>query len=85
MLLSIVMISRVNKGAKVSGALNRILKVRSFGMGVRKMMYERIVVSTVVHGAETWCLNAWEKRRLNVIVMKCLRRMCGSWIGSGII
>ena len=37
-------ISRVNVGAKVSGALNRIWKVGSFGMGIKRMMYERIVV-----------------------------------------
>ena len=32
---------------------------------------------TVVYGAETCCLNAREKRRLNVMEMKCLRRMRG--------
>ena len=68
---------RVNEGAKVSGALSRIWKVRSFGMNVKRMMYERIVVPTVVYGAETWCMNAREKKCLNVMEMKCLRRMCG--------
>ena len=28
------------------------------GINVKTMVYERIVVSTVVYGAETWCLNA---------------------------
>ena len=60
------MISRVNEGAKVFGALSRIWKVGSFGMGVKKIMYERIVVPTLVYGAKTWCLNAREKMRLNV-------------------
>ena len=46
-------------------------------MGVKRMMYERIVVPTMVYGAETWCLNAREKRRLNVLEIKCLRKMCG--------
>ena len=32
---------------------------------------------TVVYGAETCCLNAREKRRLNVMKIQCLRRMCG--------
>ena len=35
-------------------------------------MYERIVVPNVLYGAETWGLNVREKRRLNVIKMKCL-------------
>ena len=41
-------ISRVNEGANVPGALSRIWMVRSFGMGVKRMMYERILVPTVV-------------------------------------
>ena len=32
-------ISRVNEGAKVSGALSMIWKVGSFGMGIKRMMY----------------------------------------------
>ena len=37
-------ISRVNEGAKVSGAMSRIWKVGSFGMNVKRRMYERKVV-----------------------------------------
>ena len=66
-------IGKVNEGAKVSGAMSRIWKVGSFGINVKRITYEKIVVPTVVYGAETWCLNAREKRRLNVIEMKCLR------------
>ena len=44
---------------------------------------------TVVCGAETWCLNAREKRRLNVMEMKCLKRMSGvtvmDWIRNDVI
>ena len=46
--------SRVNEGAKVLGALSRIWKVGSFGIGVKRMMCERIVVPTVIYGAEAW-------------------------------
>ena len=42
-------ISTVNEGAKVSSAMSRIWKVRSFGINVKRMMYERIVVPTVVY------------------------------------
>ena len=44
---------------------------------MKRMMYERIVVPTVLYGAETWGLNVREKRRLDVMEMKCLRSMCG--------
>ena len=59
----------MNEGAKVSGAMNRILKVESLHINVKRMMCERLVVPTVLYGAETWGLNAME--------MKYLRRMCG--------
>ena len=59
-------ISRVNEGAKVSGALSRIWRVGSFGIGVKRMMYERIVVPTVIYGAEARCLKEGKKRGLNV-------------------
>ena len=48
--------NRVNEGAKVSGALSRIWKVGSFGIGVKRMMYERIGVPTVIYGSEAWWL-----------------------------
>ena len=60
-------LNRVNEGAKVAGAINRIWKVRS--LGIKKMMYESIVVPTVLYGADTWGLNASEKMRLNVMEM----------------
>ena len=73
-------ISRVNEGTKVSGALSRIWKVGLFGIGVKRMMYERIVVPTVIYGVEAWCLKEGEKRTLNVFEMKCLRKMCGATV-----
>ena len=63
-------ISRVNEGARVSGALIRIGKVRSFSVGAKRMMYERILVPTVIYGAEAWWLKEREKRRLNEFEMK---------------
>ena len=53
-------------------ALSRIWRVELFGIGVKRMMYERIVVPTVIYGAEAWCLKEGEKRRLNVFEIKCL-------------
>ena len=44
-------ISGVNGGAKVSGAMSRIWKFGSFGINVKRMMNERMVVPTAVYGA----------------------------------
>ena len=43
--------------------MNRIWKVRSPGVDVKRVMHERIVVPTELHGAETWGLSAREKKR----------------------
>ena len=73
--LAFIMAFSANDGR--SGAMTRIWKLGPFGMGVKRMMYERIVVPTVICGAETCCLNARENRRLILMEMKCLRKMCG--------
>ena len=40
-------------------------------------MYERVVVPTVLYGAETWSLKEEERKKLNVFEMRCLRGMIG--------
>ena len=40
-------IGRVNEGAKGSGAMNKLWKVRSLGVNLKRMIYERIVVPSV--------------------------------------
>ena len=44
---------------------------------VKRMMYEGLVVPRVLYGAEAWGLKEREKKNIKVIVIKCLRYMCG--------
>ena len=46
-------------------------------MMVKKGLYDSIVVPTVMYGGESWGLKELERKRLNVMEMKCLRNMCG--------
>ena len=46
-------------------------------MEVKRGLYESIIVPTALYGAETWGMKAADKKRLNVMEMKCLRNMCG--------
>ena len=41
------MLNRVNEGAKVAEALRRVWRVRSLGINVKRVAYERIVVLNV--------------------------------------
>ena len=46
-------IGRLNEGLKLSSAMNRLWKVRANGVKLKRMMYERIGVPSVLYGFET--------------------------------
>ena len=68
---------RVNEGCKVLGALKGVMKNRGLGMNVKKTLYEKVVVPTVMYGSESWGMKVNERQKLNVFEMKCLRSMTG--------
>ena len=68
---------RVNEGCKVLGALKGVMKNRGLGMNVKKVLYEKVVVPTVMYGSESWGMKVTERQNLNVFEMKCLRSMTG--------
>ncbi len=58
-------------------------------MTAKRRLYEGVVVPTVLYGAETWNMGAAERRRLNVMEMRCLRSMCGvtlmDWVRNDLV
>ena len=68
---------RVNEGCKVLGALKGVMKNRGLGMNVKKVLYEKVAVPTVMYGSESWGMKVTERQKLNVFEMKCLRSMIG--------
>ena len=68
---------RVNEGCKVLGVLKGVMKNRGLGMNVKKVLYKKVVVSTVMYGSESWGMKVNERQKLNVFEMKCLRSMTG--------
>ena len=68
---------RVNEGCKVLGALKGVMKNRGLGMNVKKVLYEKVVLPTVMYGSESWGMKVTERQKLNVFEMKCLRSMTG--------
>ena len=45
---------RANEGCEVLGALKGVLKNRGLGMNVKKVLYEKVVVPTVMYVSESW-------------------------------
>ncbi len=50
-----------------------MFKCKSLGMSAKRRLCEEVVVPTALHGAETWNMGAAERKRLNVMEMRCLR------------
>src|SRR5215469_9483305 len=45
-------------------------------LGMKKRIFESILVPKVMYGSESWCLNAKERSDLEVFEMNGLRSMC---------
>ena len=65
-----------HRGCKVLDALKGVRMNRGLGMNV-KVLYEKVVVPTVMYGSESWDIKVTERRKLNVFEMKCVRSMTG--------
>ncbi len=68
---------RMNKVRKVCGRMKRLFKCTLLEMNAKRRLYEGVVVLTALYEAETWSMGAAERRRLNVMEMRCLRSMYG--------
>ena len=72
---------RLNEGCKVLGALKGVMKNRGLRMNAKKVLYEKVVLPTVMYGSESWGMKVTKRKKLNVFEMKCLRSMTGvSWL-----
>ena len=67
----------MNEGFKAWGAMKSVLCNRGLGIKVKKCLYEGVIVPTALYGAEAWGMRSAERRRVNVLEMKCLRSLVG--------
>ena len=45
---------RVIEGCEVLGAMKGVMKNRGLGMGVKRVLYEKVIVSIVTYGSDLW-------------------------------
>ena len=50
---------------------------RGLGIKAKKFLYEEIIVPTALYGAEASSMRSAERRKVNVLEMKCLRNFVG--------
>ena len=70
-------VHRMNEGYRAWGALRSVLNNRGLGIKAKKCLYEGVIVPTALYGAEAWGMRSAERRKVNVLEMKCLRSLVG--------
>ena len=59
-------------GTTKSVPSNRGLRIQA-----KKCLYKGVIVPTALYGAETWGIRSAERKKVNVLEMKCLRSLVG--------
>ena len=67
----------MNEEYRAWGALKSVLSNRGFGIKAKKCLYEGEIAPTAFHRAEAWGMRSAERRKVNVLEMKCLRNLIG--------
>ena len=70
-------VHRMNEVYRARGALKSVLSNRGMGIKAKKCIHERVIVPTALYGAEAWGMRSAERRKVNVLEMKCLRSLVG--------
>ena len=71
------MIHRMNEGYRAWGALKSVLSNRGLWIKAKKCLFEGVIVPMALHGAEALGMRSAERRKVNVLEMKCLRSLVG--------
>ena len=70
-------VHRMNEGYRAWGALKSVLSNKGLGIKAKKCLYEGVIVPTALYGAEAWGMRSTERRKVNVLEIKCLRSLVG--------
>ena len=68
---------RMIEGYRAWGALKSVQSNSGLGIKAKKCLYEGVIVPTALYGAEAWGMRSAERRKANVLEMKCLRSLVG--------
>ena len=75
----------MNVGYREWGVPKSVLSNRRLGINSKKCLYEEVIVPMTLYGVEAWGMRSAERRKVNVLEMKCLRSLVGvSQIHTGI-
>ena len=67
----------INNGYISLGALKNVQSNRGLGIKAKKCLLEGVIVPTAFYGSEAQGMRSAERRKANVLDMKCLRSLVG--------
>ena len=70
-------VHRMNEGYIAWVALKSVLSNTGLGIKAKKCLYEGVIVTTALYGAEALGMISAERRKVYVLEMKCLRSLVG--------
>ena len=70
-------VHKMNEGYRTWGALKNVLSNRGLGIKAKRCLYEGVIVPMALYGAEVWGIRSAERKKVNVLEMKCLRTLIG--------
>ena len=68
-------VHRMIEGYRAWGALKSLMNNRGLGIKTKKCLYEGVIAPTALYEAEAWGMRSAERRKVNVLEMKCLRSL----------
>ena len=68
-------VQRMNEEYRACGALKSVLNNRGLGINAKKCLYGGIIVPTELYEADGWSMRSAQRRKVNVLEMKCLRNL----------
>ena len=66
---------RMKEGYRAWRALQSVLSNRGLGIKAKKCLYELVIVPMALYEAEAWGMRSPDRRKVNVLEMKCLRSL----------
>ena len=67
----------MNAGYRAWGTLKSVLSNSGLRIKAKKCLYKGVIVPTAFFGAQAWGMRSAERRKVNVLEMKCLRSLVG--------
>ena len=67
----------MNEGYRAWGALKSVLSNRGLGIKAKKCLYEGVIVPRALYEAEAFGMRSADRRKVNVLEMKCLSCLVG--------